>query len=33
MWLAMAAPAVRPNPEMTFTTPGGKPASTISFEA
>lgn len=26
MWLAMAAPAVGPNPGTMFTTPGGKPA-------
>lgn len=26
MWLAMAAPAVGPNPGRMFTTPGGKPA-------
>lgn len=26
MWLAMAAPAVGPNPGTMFTTPGGNPA-------
>ena len=30
-WLTMAAPAVGPNPGMMLTTPGGKPASLISW--
>lgn len=32
MWLAIAAPAVAPNPETIFTTPSGSPACVIKFQ-